>query len=75
MRFLVGVVIEVALHQDEGGALVAGAGGQVAQGADQIGQTAGGSALGGHGACQIALFSDLLADGFLQRFAGKVGNA
>ena len=34
-RLIVGVVIEVALDIDDGGALVAGAGGQVAQGADK----------------------------------------
>ena len=42
----VGVVLKVALYQNYGGALVAGAGGQVAQGADQVRQAAGGSALG-----------------------------
>ena len=35
---LVGVVIEVALNVDDGGALITGAGGQVAQGADQVSQ-------------------------------------
>ena len=40
--YLVGVVIEVTLDMDDGGTLVAGAGGQVAQGADQVGQAAGG---------------------------------
>ena len=37
---VVGVVVEITLDIDDGGALVAGAGGQVAQGADQVGQAA-----------------------------------
>ena len=45
---VVGVVVEIALNVDDGGTLVAGAGGQVAQGADQVRQAAGGSALGDH---------------------------
>jgi len=36
VRFLVGIVVEVALHQDDGRALIAGAGGQVAKRADQV---------------------------------------
>ena len=58
---------------DDGGALVAGAGGQVAQGADQVGQAAGSGALGGHGAGQVALLADLFLDGGLQSVAGQVG--
>ena len=42
------VVVKVPLNQDDGGALVAAAGGQVAEGADEVGQAAGGSALGLH---------------------------
>ena len=42
---VVGVVVEIALNVDDGGTLVAGAGGQVAQGTDQIRQAAGGLSL------------------------------
>ena len=72
-RNLVGVIIKVTLHQNNGGALIAGAGGQVAKRADQVRQTAGGSTLGSHRACQIALFADALLDGLLQRLTGQVG--
>ena len=37
----VGVVVEIALNMDDGGTLITGAGGQVTQGADQVGQAAG----------------------------------
>ena len=39
--FLVGLVIEVALDPNDGSTLVAGAGGQIAQRTDQVGQAAG----------------------------------
>ena len=69
-----GIVIEVALDEDDGGALIAGAGGQVAQGADEVGEAAGGGSLRGHIAHQVAvLLDDLALDGFLQRVAGEVG--
>ena len=59
---------------DNGGALIAGAGGQVAQGADQVGQAAGGGTLGDHLAHQIAvLLGDLVLDSFLQCIAGQMG--
>ena len=42
---LVGVIVEITLHQNDRSALITGAGGQVAQRADQVRQAAGGSAL------------------------------
>ncbi len=42
LRLFVGIVIEVALNIDDRGTLVAGAAGQVAQGADKIRQVPGG---------------------------------
>ena len=69
-----GVVVEIALNVDDGGTLVARAGGQVAQGADQVGQAAGRGALGGHFAHQGAvLLFDLVFDGIPQRLAGQGG--
>lgn len=41
LRLFVGIVIEVALNIDDRGTLVAGAAGQVAQGADKIRQVPG----------------------------------
>ena len=67
-----GIVDEIALHQNDGGALIAGAGGQVAQRTDQVGQTAGSGALGGHGTGHIALFTDPLLDSLLQCLAGEI---
>ena len=48
LRLFVGIVIEVALNIDDRGTLVAGAAGQVAQGADKIRQVPGGRTLGHH---------------------------
>jgi len=62
-----GIIVEVALHQHDGGALVAGAGGQIAQGADQVGELAGRGALGDHAALQrgAVLGGDTGGDGVL----------
>ena len=71
-----GVVVEIALNIDDGGALVAAAGGQIAQGADEIREAAGGGALGDHVAHKGSLgvlLADLLGDGLLQRLAAEVG--
>ena len=54
-RLFGSIVVEIALDEDDGGALVARAGGQVAQRADQIGQAAGSGTLGHHLANQIAV--------------------
>ena len=72
---VVGVVVEIALNVDDGGTLVAGAGGQVAQGADQVRQAAGGSALGDHVAHQRAavLSGDAALDGLPQLLAVQTG--
>ena len=51
----VGVVLKVALYQNYWGALVAGAGGQVAQGAQKVGKPARGGTLGGHAALQVGV--------------------
>ena len=45
---LSGVVVEITLDIDDGGTLIAGTGGQIAQRTDEIGQAAGRGALGGH---------------------------
>ena len=66
-----GIVVEITLDVDDGSTLVTGAGGQVTQGADQVGQAAGGSTLGSHGACQIALCPDCALNGSLQIGAGQ----
>ena len=69
-----GVVVEVALDIDEGGALVTGTGGQVTQGADQVGQAAGGSTLRDHLAYKVAvLVLDFILNGLLQGLAGQGG--
>ena len=72
---VVGVVVEIALNVDDGGTLVAGAGGQVAQGADQVRQAAGGSALGDHVAHQRAavLSGNAALDGLPQLLAVQTG--
>ena len=69
-----GVVVEVALDVDNGGTLVAGAGGQVAERTDQVGQLTGGSTLGSHLTNQVAvLFTDLGVDRLLQLLAAQSG--
>ena len=66
----VGVVIKVSLNEDDGRTLVARAGGQIAERADQIGQTAGRRALGRHLADQVAvLLLDLAFDRLTKRLA------
>ena len=53
------VVVKIALNKNNGGALVAGAGGKVAQGTDQVGQLSGSGTLGCHIADEIVLlFTD-----------------
>ena len=61
----VGVIVEVTLNVDDGGTLVTGAGGQVAQRTDQVGQAAGGGAFGGHIAHQAAIENAIRAKGDL----------
>ena len=71
-----GIVVEIALDVDDGRALVAAAAGQVAQRTDQVGEVAGGGALGHHASYQGllgVLGPDLLGYGLLQRLAGQVG--
>lgn len=71
-----GIVVEIALDIDDGGALVAAAGGQVTQGTDEIGKVAGGSTLGDHVAHQGdlgILLTDLLGNGLLQGIALEIG--
>ena len=46
---LCGIVVKVPLDKDHRGALIAGAGGQIAQGTDQIGQASGGVEWGERG--------------------------
>jgi hypothetical protein len=53
---LFGIVIEVSLNVDDGRALIAAAGGQIRQRADQIGQTARGGALRDHRALEALRF-------------------
>ena len=68
-----GVVVKITLNQDDRSTLVAGAGGQVAEGTDEVGQLAGRRALGCHVADEAAfLCLDALGNGCLQRFAGKI---
>ena len=60
------------LDKDDGGPLVAGAGGQVAQAADQVCQAAGRGALAGHLALQVCIFvRDAVFDGGCQLIAGE----
>ena len=67
------VVVEIALDVDDGCALIARTGGQVAQRTDQVGQAAGGCTLGCHLANQIVvLLLDLLLDGLTQCLTGQV---
>ena len=72
LKNLAGVVIEVTLNVDDGGTLITGAGGQVAQRTDQVSQAAGGSTLRCHAASQITLCTDSLLDCCLQLFAAEV---
>ena len=71
----VGVVVEVTLDIDDGGALVAGAGGQVAQRANQVGEPTGSGTLGYHVAHQAGavLLLNLLLDGIPESLAGEGG--
>ena len=57
-------VVEVVLDEDDRGALVAAAAGEVAQRADQVGEAARGGALRVHAALEVAF---LLADAFADR--------
>ncbi len=70
---LIGIVVKIALHQNNRGAFVAGAGGQVAKRTDQVGKLTGRSAFGCHIANQAAaLFHDTVGNGLLQLFTGQV---
>ena len=61
VSILVCVIVEVTLNINERGSLVAGAGGQVTQGAEQVCQSSRCCALGRHLSDQIAvLFADCL---------------
>ena len=71
---LFGIVVKVALDQHDGSALVAAAGGQVAQGTDQVGEPPGRSALRDHLAGEVAvLVADIIGDRLLEGVAGEVG--
>ena len=68
-----GVVVKITLTQNDRRSLLAGAGGQVAEGTDEVGQLAGRRALGCHVADEAAFLRlDALGNGCLQRFAGKI---
>lgn len=70
---LLGVVVEVTLNVDDRGTLVAAAGGQVAQRADEVGEPSRGRALGCHLTLEVAvLFLDLLRDSCLELIAGEI---
>ena len=70
---LVRKVIEVTLDEYDRGSLVAGAGGQVTEGADQVGQLTRGGSFGFHLADQAAvLLLDSTGNRFLQSIAGEI---
>lgn len=66
---LVSVVIEIALNVNDGCAFVAGAGGEVCQGTEQVGDLARGGAFGAFGTF-LGFRFEFLADTFLD-FVGQ----
>lgn len=72
-RRLIGIVIKVSLHQYYGRAFVAGAGGQIAERADEVGELTGRGALRGHVAHKVApLGANAGRDGFPERFTREI---
>ena len=66
-------VVEIALDPDYRGALVAGTGGEVAQGSQKVGQLPGGGALGGHVAYKVGILCLYgIGDGVLKGVSGQV---
>ena len=71
---LIGIIVKISLYQNNRRAFVAGAGGQVAEGSDQVGKLTGRGAFRRHVANQAAaLLHDTVGNGFFQFFAGKAG--
>ena len=66
----VSVVVEIALNVNDGCAFVAGAGREVCQGAEQVGDLARGGAFGAFGTF-LGFRFEFLADAFLD-FTGKL---
>ena len=70
---LIGIVVKIALYQNNRGPLVAGAGSQVAERADQVGKLTGRGAFRRHVANQAAaLLHDTVGNGLLQIFTGQI---
>ena len=71
--FLFCIVVKIPLNVDDGRTLVAAAGAQIAEGADQVRKLPGRGALGGHLPLQVLiLLVNLGGDGGLQLLAGEV---
>ena len=68
-----GVVIEITLNKDNGGAFIAGTGSKVAKGTDKVGKLAGSGSFGSHVADKVGIFCfDAFGNCFFKLFAGKI---
>ena len=75
IRSQAGEVVKIALDVDDGRALVTGAGGEVTERTDKIGETTGSRTLGYHIAHEggTVLLTDAFLDGILESLAGQLG--